>query len=383
MTMSERLRDLQHALSVASSAEQMDVCNLYGILTPTEQRQLQHPPKERLRLINCILQARDKYLSRLQTLRIRRQGDVLGLRLRELHVLSEQLDQVAHSHARRFDTLQSLRKLRNQWKHNGTDIERILISILSTTTHRQGFRLIKADPSHLTTLGLGLRSIGRRYLVFESSVEPQPILSEIANDFCQVFEQNAAQNMARMEEHVVGQIDRSLDDIQTFARMIFETCPSPSTVDSRRQPAAATAAASTTETMRRMAAPEPTFEPASWDWPYLVKAKYPARHVWALLKRRLSRSREEPDNRLYVSSLARLSKHLRGCGYTYYANVLSNTQLMYTHQSHVLVQATELLVKCHHALQIEYGHSNLEGILIHMDRLQEDEGTSSSDILDT
>ncbi|KAF7725010.1 hypothetical protein EC973_000503 [Apophysomyces ossiformis] len=439
MTTSDRIRDLRQALNVASSDEQADVCKVYNILTAAERRQLRHPPKERQKLIQCIMQARDKYLAYIQTLRIRGQGDILGFRLRELHHLSEQLDQITHQHALRYDTLECLRQLRNEWKHNGSDIERILVSIISSTMTRQDFRLIQADPSHLTTLGLGLRSLHKRYLVFEPTAEPQTVLLEIIEDFGQVFASNAAQNLARIEEQLPGQMQRSLAEIETFYRCLYDVHDpdehhngeernleanagqAPVGPDPRQRPVteeATTATMNMTATRTTMptipmmpatagaAAAEtspwtssgvtppgvggggggvqpPTFEPASCDWPNLIKLKYPARHVWALLKRRLFR-RNNADSTLRVSSLTRLSHHLQRCGYNYYTNLLEHAQLMYTRESHALVQATESLVKCHHALQIEIGHTNLQRALVHLDQLQEDEGTTSSsmDILD-
>ncbi|KAI7863996.1 hypothetical protein BDF14DRAFT_1839177 [Spinellus fusiger] len=436
---------LAQSFQLMCSKEQLDMCQSYGILTKSEQQEMKscaktwrttpislHPWNE---TIACLITLRDKYQARLDALHVRPlASDYDRTELLEyVQVLSQQLDQCGQTHEELEKLCQALRHLENDWKRSKIDIENIVHSILSSVPLQASeCRVVKATRSNIHFLGLGYGSLGKHYLVFESSKtsldQCKDIIMKITHDFGYIFQENAAQNLASMQgnyHHIFAENQdmqehqQVMQNIQSLIQRLF-TPPSSfsfssasssssfSSIHSHQQTSTLVSSFTDPLTLAKHSSPSfsslpslspshspfssssasplfvmacPIFEPASWDWPRLLKNKQPARHTsWArsFFRHTFARSSHSTVNTkaplssfgLWTCSISRLSDHLAKVGQEYYINLLNNARLMHSHQTQLFETASRHLIQCHQALQIEHAHANIVWTLAQMDHLQ-------------
>ncbi|KAG1126666.1 hypothetical protein G6F42_007603 [Rhizopus arrhizus] len=231
------------------SVEQMELCQKLGMLSKSEQQQAYKMAKALIEhrqvpvsmedwnnLTEWVLMLRDRYAMHLESQCIRQHANDLERigYLDQVQRLSNLLEEYGQAHDDLTDLLQALKKLRNDWKHRKRDVENIVLSILSSSSNpHPDYRVVKITRSHLATLGLGFSSIGKYYIVYESSMSDESkkdILNNVAKDFGMVFQENAAQNLARMagSYHRIFQQEEDidvLDEIQKLTQQVYISRP--------------------------------------------------------------------------------------------------------------------------------------------------------------
>lgn len=385
-TASPYFNDLQSSLiesfQIICSLEQMELCQKLDILNKSEQQQAhrmakalidQHQlpvhPADWSSLNDWVLELRDRYRHQLDQQSIRPlQSDTERInRFDQIAHLSGRLEIYGQAHDDLTDLLSALKGLRNDWKHRKRDVENIVLSILSSSND---YRVIKVNRTHLTSLGLGFSSMGKHYILFESDLEESKlVLNRIAHDFGQVFQENAAQNLARM----AGSYHRVFDqpeegniiaDIQQLVHQIYHHQRPKSTLLSYPTSLPVDKGSSTFRERRKSVVmvqddqdpvlfnmAQPLFEPAGWDWPQILKHKK-SKNLWS-------------------TSVSRLADHFSQVGLDYYTNMLNNARLMHAHRTQMFEFATHSLIKVYRALQLEQGLANLSQTLSLISKLQE------------
>ncbi|KAL0086276.1 hypothetical protein J3Q64DRAFT_1739120 [Phycomyces blakesleeanus] len=251
---------LQDSFRLMCSKEQVALARSMRILTKSERKEMKRcakiwkptpisstpdntSPNDRNNeewnaTIECLMTLRDRYQSQLDLMRVRslesdaHRSDMLTC----VQDLSRRLGDSGQTHEELESLSGALEQLRRQWKKSKPEIESIIHSILSATPlAASGCRVVRATRSNIGLLGLGYRSINKHYLVFESGRTPledcKEILLKISSDFGQVFEENAAQNLASMEgnyQHIFmdhqdtgDEQQQVMQDIQRLADSIF------------------------------------------------------------------------------------------------------------------------------------------------------------------
>ncbi|RCH85848.1 hypothetical protein CU097_007229 [Rhizopus azygosporus] len=374
---------LIESFQVICSHEQIELCQKLGLLNKSEQHQAIRMAKAVIdhqqlpvhandwhNLIDWVHTLRDRYKHQLDQQSIRTLSDDTE-RIQyfdQIASLSARLEVYGQAHDDLTDLLAALKGLRNDWKHRRRDVENIVLSILSASNE---YRVIKVTRSHLTALGLGFSSIGKYYIVFESHVSDETrkaLLNHVAHDFSQVFQENAAQNLARM----AGSYHRVFDqpeegdviaDIQQFVRQVYHHRPRSVILNYPTSlPIDSEAGSSFLERRKSVVLvdeqetilfnmAQPQFEPAGWDWPQILKHKKP-RNIWS-------------------TSVSRLADHFAQVGLDYYSNMLNNARLMHAHRTQMFEFATHSLLKVYRALQLEQGLANLNRTLCILYKLQQ------------
>jgi hypothetical protein len=437
------------------SVEQMELCQKLGMLSKSEQQQAYKMAKALIEhrqvpvsmedwnsLTEWVVMLRDRYMLQLETQSIRQYANDLERiqHLDQVQRLSDLLEEYGQAHDDLTELLSALKKLRNEWKHRKRDVENIVLSILSSSSHSKDYRVVKITRSHLSTLGLGFSSIGKYYIIYENSVSDETkkdILNNVARDFGMVFQENAAQNLARMagSYHRIFQQEEDVDvlgGIQKLAQQVYITRPKsvilpyptslPTAVPA--SPAAAAAAVVVEEEQDAVAAAastsavataschqqrnstflerrksviildnseelssgedsplvfnmaRPIFEPAGWDWPHILKYKRPrTRSSGHYWCHGSSSSSIDKENGVWSTSISRLSDHFAKVGQDYYSNMLNNARLMHSHRAQMFEFATHSLMKSYRALQLEQGCANLSRTLSFLYRLQQESST--------
>ncbi|KAI8070549.1 uncharacterized protein B0P05DRAFT_550140 [Gilbertella persicaria] len=384
------------------SVEQMELCQKLGILSKSEQQQAykiakawmgQIPidPNDLDHLTEWILMLRDRYSAQLESQCIRQHTNDLERigYLDEVQRLSQLLEEYGGVHEDLTDLLQALRKLSQDWKHRKRDVENIVLSILSSNKDA-AHRVVRVTRSHLATLGLGIASIGKYYIVYEPSTtgeQQKEILNHVAKNFSMVFEENAAQNLARMagSYHRIFQEESDMDlmdRIQKLSSQVFVqrpksvVLPYPSSLpgqeqDTRRNSSFLERRKSVVLVENQLTMPMvfnmtmPLFEPAGWDWPHMLKHKQSNQNYWC-------HSTTTTHHDVWSTSIARLADHFAQVGQAYYANMHNNARLMHSHRSQMFEFATHSLMKTYRALQLEQGCANLNRVLTFLYRLQQE-----------
>jgi hypothetical protein len=438
------------------SVEQMELCQKLGMLSKSEQQQAYKMAKALIEhrqvpvsmedwnsLTEWVVMLRDRYMLQLETQSIRQYANDLERiqHLDQVQRLSDLLEKYGQAHDDLTELLSALKKLRNEWKHRKRDVENIVLSILSSSSHSKDYRVVKITRSHLSTLGLGFSSIGKYYIIYENSVSDETkkdILNNVARDFGMVFQENAAQNLARMagSYHRIFQQEEDVDvlgGIQKLAQQVYITRPKsvilpyptslPTAVPASPVAAAAAAvvveeeqdavaaAASTSavataschqqrnstflerrksviilDNSEELSSGEdsplvfnmarPIFEPAGWDWPHILKYKRPrTRSSGHYWCHGSSSSSIDKENGVWSTSISRLSDHFAKVGQDYYSNMLNNARLMHSHRAQMFEFATHSLMKSYRALQLEQGCANLSRTLSFLYRLQQESST--------
>jgi hypothetical protein len=431
------------------SVEQMELCQKLGMLSKSEQQQAYKMAKALIEhrqipvtmedwnsLTEWVLMLRDRYTMHIESQCIRQHTSDLDRisHLDEVQRLSSLLEEYGQAHDDLTDLLQALKKLRNDWKHRKRDVENIILSILSSPSLLKiaDYRLVRVTRSHLTTLGLGFSSIGKYYIVYESSMTDESkkdILNSVANDFGMVFQENAAQNLARMASsyhrifHQEEEID-VIDEIHKLTQKVYIKSPnsvilpyptslptvqhnnnnnsladlennSPATSSSNNTPQSKRESTflerrksiiildnndafdGTSPLVFNMA--KPLFEPAGWDWPHILKYKRPRTKssgtgYWCrqILSSSNQKEAQIDNNGVWSTSISRLSDHFAKVGQDYYSNMLNNARLMHSHRAQMFEFATHSLLKTYRALQLEQGCANLSRTLVFLHRLQQE-----------
>ncbi|KAI8884592.1 hypothetical protein K501DRAFT_247507 [Backusella circina FSU 941] len=375
------------------SADQMDVCQKHGLLSKKEQQEAQKMAKtlvhqhqlpatsqEWKNLTEWVIMLRDRYSDRLekQSIRTYKSDRERIDRLDKIQKLSEHLEVYGQSHDDLTDLLPALKKLRNDWKNRTKDVESIIKSILSSMTLEKA-RVVTIGRAQLIQLGLGLKSLGKSYLVFEAGAtqeaERQEVIHRIARDFSSVFEENASQNLARMagsyRRVFQPEADNVIDEIQQLSQDIYIGRPKSPPIEQpqsalkqegkdpvpveRRQ---STANICNSDIENGLTFPfnvtKPVFEPTSRDWPHVLKYK---------------------DEGIWSTSISRLSKHFTKIGHVYYSSMLNNAKLIHVHQTQLFDFASKSLIRCYAAIQLEQGCSNLGRALVYLYRLEQDQNS--------
>lgn len=430
------------------STDQLDACQKHGLLSKKElqeahkmakrlirQQQLPTTSKEWKKLTEWVIMLRDRYSDKLekQSIRTYKSDRERIERLDQIQKLSEHLEVYGQAQEDLTDLLPALKKLRNDWKNRSKDVESIIKSILSTITPDCA-RVVTINRALLIKLGLGIKSLGKSYLVFEEGAtqesERQEMINKIARDFSIVFEENASQNLTRMASSyrkVFQQdTDNVINEIQQLAQEMYiggaDSFPIPSApvlegvratttteVDTNTESPIVPqhqsgpeqeetdpvpvetqqSAASTSDSDNEGADPfpfnvaKPVFEPASRDWPYILKYKLPAHTVsyWCYRmpfqhKQNIVHNNNNRVEGIWTTSISRLSKHFTKTGYAYYSTMLNNAKLMHVHQTELFDFASKSLIKCYAAIQLEQGCSNLGRALVYLYRLEQDQNST-------
>ncbi|KAI9344156.1 hypothetical protein BD770DRAFT_430733 [Pilaira anomala] len=430
----------QKSFQQVCSVEQMELCQKLDMLSKSEQQQAYKMAKALIEnrqvpvtvedwntLTEWVLTLRDRYTMHLESQCIRQisSDNERITYLDEVQRLSSLLEDYGQAHDDLTDLLQALKKLRNDWKHRKRDVENIVLSILSSSLLKNtDFRVVKIARSHLNTLGLGLSSIGKYYIVYESSMTDElkkDVLNNVAKDFSMVFQENAAQNLARMAgsyHRVFHQEEEQVDvieEIQKLAKQVYINRPNsvmlpyPTSLpthhlvmsDSENQTPGSTTKRESTFLERRKSIilleneqePEgdspllfnmakPVFEPAGWDWPHILKYKRPrsrsgnGSYYWCrqILSSSTLNERDaiHDGTGVWSTSISRLSDHFAKVGQDYYSNMLNNARLMHSHRAQMFEFATHSLLKTYRALQLEQGCANLSRTLALLYRFQQE-----------
>ncbi|KAI8988819.1 hypothetical protein BDB01DRAFT_842337 [Pilobolus umbonatus] len=393
-----------------SSIEQMGLCQRLGILSKAEQQQVYKMAKALIEdkqlpitmsdwhgLRDWIMMLRDRYQHQMELQCVHTFSNDMDRisHFEEVQRLSQLLEEYAQAHEDLSELLLALKKLRNEWKNRKRDVENIVLSILSSSSRNNNeYRLIKITKSNVISLGLGLGSIGKYYVLFEPFIvdeKRKEILNHVARDFSMVFQENATQNLARMADsyhRIFHQDDHAniTEDIQKLSMKVYISrprsillpypsgLPTPSTsqdgtfIERRKS----IIIASEDEPMLFNMS-KPYFEPAGWDWPHIIKQKKRGRtqsgsYYWC----HSSQQDTLYQQNIWSTSLSRLADHFAKIGQEYYANMLNNARLMHSHRTHMFEFATHSLLKTYHALQLEQGCANLNRTLISLHQLQQD-----------
>lgn len=421
------LSDLQRSIidsfAQVCSVEQMEICQRLGLLSKSEQQQTykmakslleyQHVPQDWNALTEWVIMLRERYTTQLELQNIRQinhDGERLGY-LDKVQYLSGLLEEYGQAHDDLTDLLQALKKLRNDWKHRKRDVENIVLSILSSCSKNTEYRVVKINRTHLATLGLGLGSIGKYYIIYENSMTDESkkdILNNLAKDFSMVFQENAAQNLARMagsyqrifgqEEHIdlTGEIQKLSQQVHinrphsviipyppTLPTVLDTTNESTtnvkreSTFVERRKSVILLDNEQDESTLFHMA--KPLFEPAGWDWAHILKYKRPrsrssGSYYWCrqMLTQNNEKQPHDGFDGVWSTSISRLADHFAKVGQEYYANMLNNARLMHSHRAQMFEFATHSLLKTYRALQLEQGCANLNRTLGFLYRLEQE-----------
>ncbi|KAG0163572.1 hypothetical protein DFQ28_007902 [Apophysomyces sp. BC1034] len=377
---------VEEPFEVICSKDQLDLC----IVRKSEARQLLTAYREWKRkqqtghgmvghdeqLIECVFSVRERYQIFMESHHIRpRQSDLeRAALLDQLESLSQRLDAYGRAHEEMEILMVGLKRLRRGWERK--TIETIVTSILASSSLDR-CRVLQVTRAQRARLGLGLRSVNTPYLVFEASEgedQCKAVVGQIALDFGRVFDENAAQNLARVRDcyrhlfqpagdptpigpHVV-------QDIHRLGHYVFTQPPSASLL-------AASADELASAPIFDMA--RPAFAPAGWDWPYLLKYKRPQNaSEWLQNLFRRKKKRRWNEHGHWSLSIHRLSDHFTKIGHDYYTNMLNNARLMHARQAHIFEHATHLLMDCYRALQIEHGHSNAMQAMRQLYRIQQE-----------
>ncbi|KAI9261216.1 hypothetical protein EDC94DRAFT_609519 [Helicostylum pulchrum] len=438
------IRSIQNSLiesfQQVCSVEQMELCQRLGMLSKSEQQQAYKMAKALIEnrqvpvtvedwntLTEWVLTLRDRYMMHLETQCIRQIScDQERIKyLDQVQRLSNLLEDYGQAHDDLTDLLQALKKLRNDWKHRKRDVENIVLSILSSSLLKNTeYRVVKVVRSNLATLGLGLSSIGKYYIVYEASMTDdlkKGVLNNVAKDFGMVFQENAAQNLARMAgsyHRIFHQEDEQVDvieEIQNLTKQVYMNRPNsvmlpyPTSLpthtmmaDSENDDAPGSATPlhkrESTFLERRKSIiilddgdepngdstllfnmAKPVFEPAGWDWPHILKYKRPrsrsgnGSYYWC--RQILTHGEKDAmhdGTGVWSTSISKLSDHFAKVGQDYYSNMLNNAKLMHSHRAQMFEFATHSLLKTYRALQLEQGSANLSRTLAFLYRFQQE-----------
>ncbi|GAA5812569.1 hypothetical protein MFLAVUS_006026 [Mucor flavus] len=436
------IRSIQNSLiesfQQVCSVEQMELCQRLGMLSKSEQQQAYKMAKALIEnrqvpvtvedwntLTEWVLTLRDRYMMHLESQCIRQiSSDQERIKyLDEVQRVSNLLEEYGQAHDDLTDLLQALKKLRNDWKHRKRDVENIVLSILSSSLLKNTeFRVVKVVRSNLATLGLGLSSIGKYYIVYEASMTDElkkDVLNNVAKDFGMVFQENAAQNLARMAgsyHRIFHQEDEQVDvieEIQKLTKQVYMNRPNsvmlpyPTSLPSHSMvadsendaPGSATPLHKRESTFleRRKSIiildgdesngdsallfnmAKPVFEPAGWDWPHILKYKRPrsrsgnGSYYWC--RQILAHGEKDAmhdSTGVWSTSISKLSEHFAKVGQDYYSNMLNNARLMHSHRAQMFEFATHSLLKTYRALQLEQGCANLGRTLAFLYRFQQE-----------
>lgn len=430
--LSDVQRSLIESFQQVCSVEQMEICQRLGLLSKSEQQQAYKMAKSLIEhqqmpvtvedwnnLAEWVIMLRDRYTAQLESQcisQITNDQERLGY-LDKVQYLGGLLEEYGQAHDDLTDLLQALKKLRNDWKHRKRDVENIVLSILSSCSKNTEYRVVKVNRTHLATLGLGFSSIGKYYIVYESSMTEESkkdILNNVAKDFSMVFQENAAQNLARMagsyhrifhqEEHVdiTSEIQKLTQQVYNVNRPNSVLLPYPTSLPIIVPDTEIEATTSTTikrestflerrksiiildneqddSTIFNMA--KPLFEPAGWDWAHILKFKRPrsrsgnGSYYWCrqILSTPLNEKQVLDENTgVWSTSISRLSEHFAKVGQEYYSNMLNNARLMHSHRAQMFEFATHSLLKNYRALQLEQGCANLSRTLAFLYRLEQE-----------
>ncbi|KAI9483088.1 MAG: hypothetical protein EXX96DRAFT_556796 [Benjaminiella poitrasii] len=350
LNMSAGINDLQtiqnsliESFGQICSVEQMELCQKLGMLSKSEQQQAYKMAKALIEhrqlpvtiedwnhLTEWVLTLRDRYNMQLESQCIRQHASDLERisYLDQVQRISGLLEDYGQAHEDLTDLLQALKKLRNDWKHRKRDVENIVLSILASAQLKfPAYRVVKVTRSHLATLGLGFSSIGKSYIVYESSMTDESrkdVLNNVARDFSMVFQENAAQNLARMagSYHRIFQQEEDvdvLDELQKLTQKVFVTRPKsvilpyPTSLPTASNHGSSSNGLDSSSSNRRNSSflerrksiiiiddagsdeghdahqgtddgfkmpmvfnmAKPVFQPAGWDWPHILKHKRP------------------------------------------------------------------------------------------------------------
>lgn len=367
---------LIESFQIITSLEQLELCQKLGLLNKTEHQQTIKIAKALIdhhqlpvqsndwhSLKEWVQMLRDRYQQELETQSIRpiKTDRERIARFDDIANLSRRLEIYGQAHDDLTDLLSALKGLRNDWRQRKRDV----LSILSASNE---YRVIKVNRSHLATLGLGLGSIGKYYVLFESDGSDETrkaLLNRVADDFSQVFQENAAQNLARMAASYHHVFDTPEDgdilaDIQLLVHHLHR--PRSTLLSYPTSLPNDTPSASFRERRKSIVLLEhphpvlfnmaqPLFAPAGWHWPTFLKHKK-SKDLWS-------------------TSVSRLAQHFTQVGLDYYSNMLNNARLMHAHRTQMFEFATHSLLKCYRALQLEQGLAVLLNTLDLISKLQE------------
>ncbi|KAI8373529.1 hypothetical protein EDC96DRAFT_498645 [Choanephora cucurbitarum] len=441
-TASDSFSSFLESFGQICSAEQMELCQKLGILTKSEQQHAYRMAKALIEdqqipvdmedwhhLTEWVMMLRDRYTMQLESQCIRQHTNDLERigYLDEVQRLSHLLEEYSHAHEDLTDLLQALKKLTSEWKHRKRDVENIVLSILSSSALKDpDYRVVRVTRSHLNTLGLGLSSIGKYYIVYESLMtddDRKVILNNVARDFGLVFQENAAQNLARMagSYHRIFQEEEEvdvMDQIQKLTQQVFVKrprsviLPYPSSLPTHQSKVPTDVPSTSQSPVSRGSFLErrksvilmedenrsegvensdlklpmvfnmstPLFEPAGWDWPFMLKHKRTrlgdtVSYYWCHpCDNQLSEGQKESAHHagVWSTSVSRLAEHFAKTGQAYYANMHNNARLMHSHRAQMFEFATHSLMKTYRALQLEQGCANLNRTLTFLYRLQQE-----------
>lgn len=355
------------------SNEQMELCQKLGILSKSEQLELFQLENTFLdnkdcytHIITWIQTLKDRYTTQLKSQSItemHRNSDLDRIQyLDQVHYLSSLLEQFGEAHQEMSELLQSLRKLRLDWRHKRKDIENIILSILSSSPQ---YRVVKMTKSNLSMLGLGLSSIGKHYIVFEDSSKSdrKDIINQLAQDFSFIFQQNAQQNLSHMADtfpHVFQDQETDiLQELNTLSQKLYSSSFTTTTTTTSNNKSSA-------RTLLTMS--KPNFSPSESDWSHILKYKRPT-----ISSRGRSGNwcaRPHRQDGLWCTSISSLADQFTQVAESYYANMLNNARTVFTENNHTYESATDSLLKIYRAIQLEKGCANLSKSLILLYKLQ-------------
>jgi hypothetical protein len=298
---------------------------------------------------------------------LRAKADQLGLSLLSEQQLVE-LSDAWQSLGEEFDAkaeeqqegsrsmLDGLEALVHQWK-GPENIENIVTTIISNQP--SSLRLVMVDKQNYSRLGLPRYKVGHKYVVFDTldNEEQTRQVQQIGDDFSSIFEENARNNLDRLDTSYRYQGDI---DLRQRIRILSQQLSPHNTIINNNF---------MTEMIKFAVRKMPNFAPADWQWADLVKVRHPYQSLLMGLYRK--RTKQHRDTQIVMLSVRKLCEHFRKTGCEFYTSILDSASLLFNSDMKVMSQEGKEFVHMSIMLQIEQNRLTLRKALVVLHQLRQ------------
>ncbi|KAI7882836.1 hypothetical protein K492DRAFT_55695 [Lichtheimia hyalospora FSU 10163] len=340
------------------------------------------------------------------------------------HELSQDYEDKTAEHAIFTRLLGDVSNLQHVWRNGPEHVESVVISLLASRTsdinrEQQGMYLATVDRHNYARLGLGRRWLGTRQIVFEcrqiSREEQEKTISSVCQRFARIFMQNAQQNLEQLKaQRQMARPTALAGNLRQFYNKIFypltnnndnTTSIVTAKTEHKVTPFRLTSATTTTPSFiwypsdeeqeeqeeqeeeqdndqhgdKRSrnnnnnnnnhhhqptigTIPAPSFIPAPWQWPDMLKPRTPYHpHLFGLMRGHDKRAGSAAP--FATVAVHQLCGHLSRVGQQFYQDVTNNAKLKYHQDSRVLQGIGMDLVEMYKCLQLELSRQAMQQVM--------------------
>ncbi|KAM3582228.1 hypothetical protein VKS41_005659 [Umbelopsis sp. WA50703] len=271
--------------------------------------------------------------------------------------LGEEYDKKAQGQQEESQSmLDGLAALVRQWKAP-QNIENIVTTIISNQPG--SLRLVQIDKHNYYRLGLPRHKLGHKYVVLETRnrEEQTQQVQHIGEDFSYIFAENARNNLERLDQSYRYQGDIGLREKMRV--LLQHTTSHQNHINNNYN----------MERIKFAATKMPSFAPAEWQWPDLVKVRHPYQPLLLGLYR--YRTKQQKETQIITLSIRKLCQHFRKTGCEFYTSILDSATLLYSSDTKIMSQEGKQFLSMSVILQIEQTRSILRKALIVLHQLRQ------------